>query len=118
MVKTVESSQPEENYPKPYAPLTVQPPTTLPQDKKTYYFAPMKSDTYLYEVQFLHLLFSNTRLKPTHFPDFHFFSTQKKQETSVSIREKAKESHSYKSNQGNKTIQNTEQFIRTVNLYS
>lgn len=42
MVKTVESSQPEENYPKPYAPLTVQPPTTLPQDKKTYYFAPMK----------------------------------------------------------------------------
>lgn len=72
----------------------------------------------MYKVQFPHLLFSNIRLKSTHFPDLHFFSTWKKQETSVSIREKAKESHSYESNQRNKTIQNTEQFRRTVNLYS
>lgn len=99
------SGYPEENHQKPHASLTVQPRTTLSQDNIL--SCPHESDTHLCKVQFLHLLFFNTRLKPTHFPVLHFFSTWKKQEMSLSTREKAKPLIWKQPRKQNNTIQNS-----------
>lgn len=108
------SSYQEENHQKPYASLTVQPPTTLYQDKIL--SGHHESDTHLCKVQFLHLLFFNTRLKFTHFPDLHFFSTRGKTRNISFYPGESKATHVRATKEMKQN--NTELFRRTVNLYS